>query len=67
LTGPAYPERMSLLADRARALSGSGDLDSVLSELYRGERFQREMAVCMAIVAGHRPTPSWHGIRRRRR
>ena len=52
----AYPERMSLLAGRARALAASGDLDSVVSDLYRGERFQREMAVFMAIVAGHQPT-----------
>lgn len=52
----AYPARMSLLAHRARALSESGDLDSVLGDLYRGERFQREVAVFMAVVAAHQHT-----------
>jgi hypothetical protein len=52
----AYPERMRRLAGRARALSGSDDVTSVLDDLYRGDRFQREIAVFMAIVAGHQPT-----------
>jgi hypothetical protein len=52
----AFPERMRLLALRAMALSGSGELDLVLDDLYGGDRFQRGVAVFMAVVAGHRPT-----------
>ena len=52
----SFPERMSLLAHRARALSGPGELDAVLSDLYRGQRFHREVAVFMAVVTGHRAT-----------
>jgi hypothetical protein len=52
----SFPERMRLLAQRARAFSGTGELDAVLSDLYRGERFHREVAVFMAVVTGHRAT-----------
>jgi hypothetical protein len=63
----AYPDRMRLLARRARALSGSGGLAAIADELYRGSRFHREIALFMAVVAGHQPTiaaalsdPDWH-------
>lgn len=52
----AYPERMGMLARRARELAAAGDLDPVVGELYRGDRFQREIAVFMAVVAGHHAT-----------
>jgi hypothetical protein len=52
----AYPDRMRLLAMRARALAASGELAPVLDDLYRGDRFQRELAVFMAIVSSHQPT-----------
>jgi hypothetical protein len=62
----AYPDRMRLLAGRARELAAAGALDPVVGELYGGDRFQREMAVFMAVVAGHLPTieaalsdPAW--------
>jgi hypothetical protein len=47
----AYPDRMRLLATRARAMSGTGALVPVLDELYAGELFHREIAVFMATVA----------------
>lgn len=52
----AYPERMRALAERARAQSVMTDSAAVLAELYGGDRFQREIAVFMAVVAGHQPT-----------
>src|SRR5260221_9957868 len=52
----AYPERMRMLARRARELAAAGGLDPVAGDLYRGDRFQREIAVFMAVVAGHRAT-----------
>jgi hypothetical protein len=52
----AYPERMRMLARRARELAAAGDLGPVADDLYRGDRFQREIAVFMAVVAGHRAT-----------
>jgi hypothetical protein len=59
------PARMRLLADRARALP-AGDLAALLAEFYAGDRFRREIALFMAIVAGHQPVlaaarhdPSW--------
>jgi hypothetical protein len=52
----AYPDRMRLLAERARALSDSGGLAAIADELYRSTRFHREIAVFMAVVAGHQPT-----------
>lgn len=51
----AYPERMRLLAGEARALAAAGRLDPVLEELYAGDRFRREIAVFMAVVAGRQP------------
>lgn len=50
-----YRERMRVLAGRARALSGSRDLTALLDGLYQGDRFQRQLAVFMAIVANERP------------
>ncbi len=47
---------MRLLAQRARALSWPGELDEVLGDLYRGERFHREIAVFMAVVTDHQAT-----------
>jgi hypothetical protein len=62
----ARPERMRLLAQRARTLNGSGDLGQVLDDLCRGDLFHREIAIFMAVVAGHQPTieaavtdPAW--------
>src|ERR1700722_18447779 len=52
----AYPDRMRLLAGRARALSGTGEIGPLLDDLYRGDRFQREIAGFLATVAGPRPT-----------
>jgi hypothetical protein len=52
----ACPDRMRLLAGRARALAGSAELMGLLAELYRGDPFQRRLAVFMATVARHRPT-----------
>jgi len=51
----AYPERMRLLALRAREHAGSGVLGPLLDDLYRGDRFQREIAVFMAVVAAYHP------------
>jgi hypothetical protein len=46
--------RMRLLADRARNLAPD-ELGPLLADLYAGDRFRREIALFMAIVAGHRP------------
>jgi hypothetical protein len=51
-----YPDRMRLLAGRARALAGSPEIAEVLGELARGNRFQRQIALFMAVVSGHQPT-----------
>src|ERR1700728_1583223 len=51
----AYPERMRFLARRARELAVAGRLDPVVTDLYSGERFHREIAVFMAVVTGHLP------------
>jgi hypothetical protein len=51
-----YPERMRLLALRARELAAAGALDPVVGDLYSGDPFHREIAVFMAVVADHFPT-----------
>jgi hypothetical protein len=63
----AYPERMRLLAGQAQALADAGALGPVLEDLYAGDRFQREIALFIAVVAGHQPTilaalsdPDWY-------
>jgi hypothetical protein len=50
-----YPDRMRLLARRARALSGSPEMAVILGDLARGDRFQREIALFMAVVGSHQP------------
>lgn len=62
----AYPERMRMLALRARALAGTRDLGTLLDDLYCGDQFQRGIAVFMAAAGGHRHTiaaaledPAW--------
>jgi hypothetical protein len=43
---------MRLLAERARGLSAS-EQDALLTELYAGDRFRRDIAAFMAVVAGY--------------
>src|SRR5262249_46684146 len=49
-----YPERMALQATRARAWAGTTTLDGVLADL-SADREHRELAVYLAVVAGHGP------------
>jgi hypothetical protein len=49
-----YPERMALLAARARVWAGSPVLDTVLADL-NVDRQHRDMALFLAVVAGHGP------------
>jgi hypothetical protein len=49
-----YPERMALLAARARVWAGSPVLDTVLADL-NADRQHRDTALFLAVVAGHGP------------
>jgi len=48
------PARMRFLAERARDLPAH-ELEPLLTELYAGDRFRREMALYLAVVSGHQP------------
>ena len=48
-----YPDRMRLLARRARELASTGEIDGVLAGLRDGGDFQREIGLFLAEVAGH--------------
>ncbi|GIF80810.1 hypothetical protein ACFQY4_30290 [Catellatospora bangladeshensis] len=50
----ARPERLRLLARRARELAGTPALDALLAELRTGDTFHRELRLFFATVAGHR-------------
>lgn len=51
----AFPDRMRLLASRARELAGR-ELRVLLEDLSGGDQFQRQTAVFLAVVAGERTT-----------
>ena len=48
-----YPDRMRLLARRARELASTGEIDGVLAGLRDGGDFQREIGLFLAEVADH--------------
>ncbi|GAA1400385.1 hypothetical protein [Catellatospora coxensis] len=52
---PFYRDRVRLLSRHARDLAGTAEFAELLAELSAGNRVQREMALFMATVAGHRP------------
>ncbi|GAA3739919.1 hypothetical protein GCM10022225_23830 [Plantactinospora mayteni] len=49
-----YPERLRRLAPAVRALAGDGTLAGVLAELRDGDRYQRHLALTMALISRDR-------------
>ncbi|QLY29906.1 hypothetical protein H0264_32630 [Nocardia huaxiensis] len=50
----SVPERMRRIAQEARRLAGTAELDALLDELFAAGRYERQIALTMATIAGAR-------------